>query len=45
MTDFKRDDLDWRCGRHAAFVWHADDAVEMVAGLLGAGSREVSTAL
>ena len=31
MTDLKRDDLDWRRGRHAAFVWHADDAVETVA--------------
>ena len=27
MTDFKRDDHDWRRGRHAAFVWHADEAV------------------
>jgi glutamate/tyrosine decarboxylase-like PLP-dependent enzyme len=31
MTDLKRDDLDWRGGRHAAFVWHADEAVETVA--------------
>jgi hypothetical protein len=31
MNDLKRDDLDWRRGRHAAFVWHADDAVETVA--------------
>jgi sphinganine-1-phosphate aldolase len=31
MADLKRDDLDWRRGRHAAFVWHADDAVERVA--------------
>jgi glutamate/tyrosine decarboxylase-like PLP-dependent enzyme len=31
MTDLKRDDLDWRAGRHAAFVWHADEAVEKVA--------------
>ena len=31
MTDLKRDDLDWRGGRHAAFVWHADEAVEKVA--------------
>jgi len=31
MADFKRDDLDWRGGRHAAFVWHADEAVEKVA--------------
>jgi sphinganine-1-phosphate aldolase len=31
MTDLKRDDLDWRRGRHAAFVWHADEAVETVA--------------
>jgi glutamate/tyrosine decarboxylase-like PLP-dependent enzyme len=31
LRDLKRDDLDWRRGRHAAFVWHADDAVEEVA--------------
>ena len=31
MTDLKRDDLDWRGGRHAAFVWHADESVERVA--------------
>ena len=31
LREFKRDDLDWRRGRHAAFVWHADDAVEEVA--------------
>jgi sphinganine-1-phosphate aldolase len=31
LRDLKRDDLDWRRGRHAAFVWHADDAVEQVA--------------
>ena len=31
MTDLKRDDLDWRGGRHAAFVCHADEAVEKVA--------------
>jgi glutamate/tyrosine decarboxylase-like PLP-dependent enzyme len=31
MADLKRDDLDWRRGRHAAFVWHADDGVETVA--------------
>jgi glutamate/tyrosine decarboxylase-like PLP-dependent enzyme len=31
LTDLKRDDLDWRGGRHAAFVWHADEAVEKVA--------------
>ena len=31
MTELKRDDLDWRGGRHAAFVWHADEAVEKVA--------------
>ena len=31
MTDLKRDDLDWRGGRHAAFVWHVDEAVEKVA--------------
>lgn len=31
LHDLKRDDLDWRRGRHAAFVWHADDEVERVA--------------
>jgi sphinganine-1-phosphate aldolase len=31
LRELKRDDLDWRRGRHAAFVWHADDAVEGVA--------------
>jgi glutamate/tyrosine decarboxylase-like PLP-dependent enzyme len=31
MVDLKRDDLDWRGGRHAAFVWHAGDEVERVA--------------
>ncbi len=31
LRDLKRDALDWRRGRHAAFVWHADDAVEEVA--------------
>jgi len=31
LRDLKRDDLDWRRARHAAFVWHADDAVEQVA--------------
>jgi glutamate/tyrosine decarboxylase-like PLP-dependent enzyme len=31
LRELKRDDLDWRRGRHAAFVWHADDAVEQVA--------------
>jgi len=31
MSDLKHDDLDWRGGRHAAFVWHADEAVERVA--------------
>jgi glutamate/tyrosine decarboxylase-like PLP-dependent enzyme len=31
LRDLKRDDLDWRRGRHAAFVWHADEAVEQVA--------------
>lgn len=31
MAGLKRDDLDWRGGRHAAFVWHADDVVERVA--------------
>ncbi len=31
LRDLKRADLDWRRGRHAAYVWHADDAVEHVA--------------
>jgi sphinganine-1-phosphate aldolase len=31
MADLKGNDLDWRGGRHAAFVWHADDEVERVA--------------
>ena len=31
LRDLKRDDLDWRRGRHAAFVWHADEEVERVA--------------
>jgi len=31
LRDLKRDDLDWRRGRHAAFVWHADADVEQVA--------------
>jgi glutamate/tyrosine decarboxylase-like PLP-dependent enzyme len=31
MAALKRDDLDWRRGRHAAFVWHADEEVERVA--------------
>lgn len=31
MFAMKRDDLDWRRGRHAAYVWHASDDVEHVA--------------
>jgi sphinganine-1-phosphate aldolase len=31
MAELKRDDLDWRGGRHAAFVWHADETIERVA--------------
>lgn len=31
MDDLARGDLDWRRGRHAAFVWHAGEAVERVA--------------
>jgi sphinganine-1-phosphate aldolase len=31
LAAFKRDDLDWRRGRHAAFVWHAGESVERVA--------------
>jgi glutamate/tyrosine decarboxylase-like PLP-dependent enzyme len=31
LRDLKRDDIDWRRGRHAAFVWHADEDVEQVA--------------
>ncbi len=30
MRDFKKDDLDWRRGRHGLYVWHADDQVEEV---------------
>lgn len=31
MSALRRDDLDWRRGRHAAYVWYADDEVERVA--------------
>jgi glutamate/tyrosine decarboxylase-like PLP-dependent enzyme len=31
MRALKARDLDWRRGRHAAYVWHADDGVEEVA--------------
>ena len=31
MRELARGDLDWRRGRHAAYVWHADDAIEAVA--------------
>lgn len=31
LAELKRDDLDWRRGRHAAYVWHASDEVERVA--------------
>lgn len=31
MKALTRDDLDWRRGRHAAYVWHASDEVEHVA--------------
>ena len=31
MAGRKREDLDWRRGRHAAYVWHASDDVEHVA--------------
>lgn len=31
MTAFKAEDLDWRRGRHAAYVWYASDEVEHVA--------------
>lgn len=31
MTALRRDDLDWRGGRHAAYVWYASDDVEQVA--------------
>ena len=30
MRALKRDDLDRRRGRHAAYVWHPDDDVEEV---------------
>lgn len=30
MLAMRRDDLDWRRGRHSVFVWHADDELEMV---------------
>jgi glutamate/tyrosine decarboxylase-like PLP-dependent enzyme len=31
MRESAREDLDWRRGRHAAYVWHAGEAVEQVA--------------
>jgi len=31
MKEMARDDLDWRRGRHAAYVWHASEEVEHVA--------------
>lgn len=31
MAALKADDLDWRRGRHAAYVWHASDEIEHVA--------------
>jgi glutamate/tyrosine decarboxylase-like PLP-dependent enzyme len=31
MLALKRDDVDWRRGRHHAYVWHAGDEVERVA--------------
>jgi sphinganine-1-phosphate aldolase len=31
MSAMRRDDLDWRGGRHAAYVWYASDEVERVA--------------
>jgi len=31
MRALQADDLDWRRGRHAAYVWHADESVERVA--------------
>ncbi len=31
MEGFRRDDLDWRGGRHAAYVWFASEDVERVA--------------
>jgi len=31
LAELRRDDLDWRGGRHAAYVWYASDDVERVA--------------
>jgi sphinganine-1-phosphate aldolase len=31
MAVMRQDDLDWRGGRHAAYVWYASDDVEQVA--------------
>ena len=30
LTDMREGDLDWRSGRHAAFVWYASDELEEV---------------
>jgi glutamate/tyrosine decarboxylase-like PLP-dependent enzyme len=30
MLAMRREDLDWRRGRHSVYVWHADDELEMV---------------
>jgi glutamate/tyrosine decarboxylase-like PLP-dependent enzyme len=30
MLAMRREDLDWRRGRHSVFVWHADDELEAV---------------
>src|SRR5215208_4256 len=31
LAELRREDLDWRGGRHAAYVWYASDDVERVA--------------
>jgi glutamate/tyrosine decarboxylase-like PLP-dependent enzyme len=31
MDELRRDDLDWRRGRHAAFIWYATEEIEQVA--------------
>lgn len=31
LREMRRDDLDWRRGRHAAYVWYASDEIEQVA--------------
>lgn len=31
MAELRRDDLDWRRGRHSAYIWYADEQIEQVA--------------